>query len=157
MYVIEDITGLLGDTKLLFSCWKIFHEWAHQMSEKVFNTRREISYLQATNYFLFIIHEILKIHKNIFGDFLKIFDHFLRIRRFSKRCLKARQMFPNIFRRFPKIQYLKIAKTSKKDLKMVWSYINKFKCSLGDKNVSMIMISPVCIKMISLGVGYHFH
>ena len=164
VHVIEDITGPLGDTKLPFSCWKIFHEWAQQMSEKFFNTRREISYLQATNNFLFIIHEILKIHSNIFGDFLKIFDHFLRIQRLSKRCPKARQMFPNIFRRLPKIQYLKIAKTSKKDLKMVWLYINKFnKCSLGGKNVSMIMISPVhkndilrCRISLPL-ICYHFY
>ena len=27
--------------------WKIFHEWAQWMSEIFFNTRREISYLQA--------------------------------------------------------------------------------------------------------------
>ena len=28
--VIEDITWLRGDTKFLFECWKIFHEWAQR-------------------------------------------------------------------------------------------------------------------------------
>ena len=30
---IEDITWLHGDTKFLFECWKIFHEWAQRTSE----------------------------------------------------------------------------------------------------------------------------
>ena len=32
---IEDITWPLGDTKFLFECWKIFHEW------NIFSTREE--------------------------------------------------------------------------------------------------------------------
>ena len=32
----EDITWLRGDTKFLFDCWKIFHEWAQQTSEIFF-------------------------------------------------------------------------------------------------------------------------
>ena len=45
---IEDITWPRGDTKFFFECWKIFsrvnavNEWNIS-----FNTRREISYLQA--------------------------------------------------------------------------------------------------------------
>ena len=30
VYKIEDITWLRGDTKFLFDCWKIFHEWAER-------------------------------------------------------------------------------------------------------------------------------
>ena len=37
---IEDITWPRGDTKFLFECWKIFHEWAQRMSE-IFSTREE--------------------------------------------------------------------------------------------------------------------
>ena len=33
---IEDITWPRGDTKSLFKCWKIFHEWAQQTSEIFF-------------------------------------------------------------------------------------------------------------------------
>ena len=44
---IEDITRLRRDTKFLFECWKIFHEWAQRTSEYFFKGRREISYLQA--------------------------------------------------------------------------------------------------------------
>ena len=42
LYNKQNITWPLGDTKFLFSCWKIFHSFAH-----IFNTRREISYLRA--------------------------------------------------------------------------------------------------------------
>ena len=44
----EDITWPRGDMKFLFDCWKIFHEWA-QITREIFffNTKREISYLQA--------------------------------------------------------------------------------------------------------------
>ena len=45
---MEDITWQRGDTKFVFECWKIFHEWAQGTSEIFFNMRREISYLQAT-------------------------------------------------------------------------------------------------------------
>ena len=44
---IEDITWPLGDTKFLFSCKKIFHTFAALTREIFFNTRRDISYLQA--------------------------------------------------------------------------------------------------------------
>ena len=37
---IEDITWLRRDTKFLFECWKIFHEWAQRTSE-IFSTREE--------------------------------------------------------------------------------------------------------------------
>ena len=40
--VIEDITWLRGDTKFLFECWKIFHEWAQRTSE-IFSTRVKVS------------------------------------------------------------------------------------------------------------------
>ena len=33
---IEDIRWQRGDTKFLFKCWKIFHEWARQTSEIFF-------------------------------------------------------------------------------------------------------------------------
>lgn len=36
-----------GDTKFLFECWKVFHKWTQRTSEPVFNTRREIVYLQV--------------------------------------------------------------------------------------------------------------
>ena len=46
---IEDIIWPRGDGKILFNCWKIFHLFAVLTREKFFfNTRREISYLQAT-------------------------------------------------------------------------------------------------------------
>ena len=46
---IEDITWPRRGTKFLFECWKTFHEWAQRTSEIFFfNTRREISHLQAT-------------------------------------------------------------------------------------------------------------
>ena len=32
----KKITWSLGETKLIFKCWKIFHEWAQRMSEIVF-------------------------------------------------------------------------------------------------------------------------
>ena len=38
---IEDITWPHGDTKFLFECWKIFHEWAQRTSEIFFSTREE--------------------------------------------------------------------------------------------------------------------
>ena len=34
--LIEDITWPRGDTKLLFECWKIFHEWVQRMGEIFF-------------------------------------------------------------------------------------------------------------------------
>ena len=33
---VEDITWPRGDTKFLFSCWKIFHEWAQWTTELFF-------------------------------------------------------------------------------------------------------------------------
>lgn len=36
-----------GDTNFLFECWKVFHKWTQRTSEPVFNTRREIAYLQV--------------------------------------------------------------------------------------------------------------
>ena len=33
---VEDITWPRGDTKFLFSCWKIFHEWAQRTTEIFF-------------------------------------------------------------------------------------------------------------------------
>ena len=37
---IEDITWPRGDTKFLFECWKIFHEWVQRTSE-IFSTWEE--------------------------------------------------------------------------------------------------------------------
>ena len=37
---IEDITWPRRDTKFLFECWKIFHEWAQRTSE-IFSTHEE--------------------------------------------------------------------------------------------------------------------
>ena len=36
---IEDITWLRSDTKFLFECWQMFHEWAQRKS-KIFSTRK---------------------------------------------------------------------------------------------------------------------
>ena len=33
---LEDITWLRRDTKFLFECWKIFHEWAQRTTEIFF-------------------------------------------------------------------------------------------------------------------------
>ena len=46
-YIGYYITWPRGDRKFLFECWKIFHEWAQRTSEVFFETRKEISYLQA--------------------------------------------------------------------------------------------------------------
>ena len=47
LYNKQNITWPLGDTKFLFSCWKIFHLFAVLTREIFFNTWREILYLHA--------------------------------------------------------------------------------------------------------------
>jgi len=44
---MEDITWPRGDTKFLFECWKYFTNESSEQVKYFFNTRREISYLQA--------------------------------------------------------------------------------------------------------------
>ena len=48
---IEDITWPRGDTKFLFECWKIFHEWAQWTSEIFFQYEKINLYLQAAMYY----------------------------------------------------------------------------------------------------------
>ena len=72
---IEDITWLHGDKKFLFECWKLFHKWVIWTSEIVFNTRREISYLQTT-----ILCSIYYINTN------EITNHFTLIVFWRERC-----------------------------------------------------------------------
>ena len=63
-----------------------------------FNTRREISYLQATLFYFVFLYE----HTNddVFDDFTKIFEHFQKI---SEDSPKAGQMPIKRFRTFSKI------------------------------------------------------
>ena len=61
---IEDIRWPRGDTKFLFDCWKIFHEWAAQTSalfESQVEIKRTISVLQR---------EILVTHGLPFNDII---------------------------------------------------------------------------------------
>ena len=69
-------------------------------------------------------------------DFLPLSKDF---RRFCKIVPKARRMFPNIFREFPKIpekmseDFRRLSKTIEEDLKMFRWYTNYFKYNLRDK------------------------
>ena len=68
----------------------------------------------------------------IFDDFPKISDHFSKI---FQNCSEGQtyisEHFPNISEHFPKIteDCWRLPKTAKVDLKMFWSYTNKFNCS----------------------------
>ena len=85
-----------------------------------------LPYLQATMYyFVYYITLLITTLLTIFQRFPNTFQ------RLFKSCLKARQMFPNIFQKFPKItedfrKKQRLSKTSKEDLMMWRSYSNKF-------------------------------
>ena len=57
-YIEEIITWPSGDTKFLFECWNILIIFTSEWSERVkyfFNTRRDISYLQAAMSVMFYL------------------------------------------------------------------------------------------------------
>ena len=47
----EKITWLLGDTKFIFSCWKMLHSFTATTREIFFNTQRQILYLCAATWY----------------------------------------------------------------------------------------------------------
>ena len=49
---IEDITWLRGDTKFLFECWKIFHEWAQRTSE-IFFQHEKRNFVSPSGHLMF--------------------------------------------------------------------------------------------------------
>ena len=51
---IEDIIWLCGDTKFLFECWKIFHEWAQQTSE-IFFQHEKRNLVSPSGYVMFYL------------------------------------------------------------------------------------------------------
>ena len=70
---IEDITWLRRDTKFVFECWKIFHEWAQGTSEIFFST----------------LEDKFRISKRCSIYYLntnKIPNHFTEIVFWSERC-----------------------------------------------------------------------
>ena len=50
LYNKENITWPLGDKKFLFSCWKIFHEWAHSKRNLVYPCGHVISSICPTSH-----------------------------------------------------------------------------------------------------------
>ena len=51
---IEDITWLHGDTKFLFECWKIFHEWTQRMSE-IFFQHEKRNFVSPSGHVMFYL------------------------------------------------------------------------------------------------------
>ena len=51
---IEDIAWSRGDTKFLFECWKIFHEWAQRGSE-IFFQHEKINFVSPSDHVLFYL------------------------------------------------------------------------------------------------------
>ena len=51
---IEDITWLRGDTKFLFKCWKIFHEWAQRTSE-IFFQHEKRNFVSPSGHVMFYL------------------------------------------------------------------------------------------------------
>ena len=51
---IEDITWLLGDTKFLFECWKICHEWAQRTSE-IFFQHEKRNFISPSGHVMFYL------------------------------------------------------------------------------------------------------
>ena len=51
---IEDITWPRRDTKFLFKCWKIFHEWAQRTSEMFFQHEKR-NFVSLSNHVMFYL------------------------------------------------------------------------------------------------------
>ena len=51
---IEDITWPRGDTKFLFECWKIFHQWAQRMSE-IFFQHEKRTFVSPSGHVMFYL------------------------------------------------------------------------------------------------------
>ena len=51
---IEDITWPRGDTKFLFECWKIFHEWAQRTSE-IFFQHEKRNFVSPSGHVMFYL------------------------------------------------------------------------------------------------------
>ena len=54
MTYIEDITWPRGDTKFLFECWKIFHEWAQRTSE-IFFQHEKRNFVSPSGHVMFYL------------------------------------------------------------------------------------------------------
>ena len=51
---IEDITWLRGNTKFLFECWKIFHEWVQRTSE-IFFQHEKRNFVSPSGHVMFYL------------------------------------------------------------------------------------------------------
>ena len=51
---IEDITWLHGNTKFLFECWKIFHEWVQRTSE-IFFQHEKRNFVSPSGHVMFYL------------------------------------------------------------------------------------------------------
>ena len=132
---IENSTWARVDMDFLFECstWYLMSERSERVRYKV--DHKKINSISISNLVLFYYINILMMFLTIFWRFLNTFWTLSEdFQRFSKSCLKARQMFPNIFQKCPKISKDNwwLPKIAKEDPMMYWSYSNTFKYSLRD-------------------------
>ena len=74
---------------------------SERRSEIYCSCHENIKFIYSTYRVTFLLYR--HSDDDVFDDFPKIFDHSEDFRRFSKFVLSARWTFPNIFRKFPKI------------------------------------------------------
>ena len=53
---VEDITWPRGDTKFLFKCWKIFHEWVQRTNEIFFQQEKRNVISPSDHVMFFLLH-----------------------------------------------------------------------------------------------------
>ncbi len=116
---IEENTWLRGDVKFIFSCSNRYLTSKRSERMRYRFEHEKINFIsQAT--MLYFVHYINPLISMFFGDFPEISDHFLKIFKDFKCCLKVVWMFPNIFRTFPEIfeDCRRLSKTAEEDPKM---------------------------------------